>query len=143
MNDKRKIFFDLVQHDGYPPVATESLWATPTSISSEYVLDNIPFFGRTATIGDTVRVEEREGRLWYCATIKRTDRSLIRIVGLDGTDPTSIGDELRRLGCSWELDSPHHLIAVDVPPEALDDLQHTLAEHAKSGAIDYEEAILR
>ncbi len=144
MNDRRKVFFDLEQDEsGYPPVATESLWAIPTEDFLEYVLDNIPFFERVATIGDRIRVEEVAGRIWYRATIGRTDHSLIRIVGLDDKDPISMGMELEQMGCSWELDAAHHLIAVDVPREVLDRAQILLAQHATSGEIDYEEAILR
>ncbi|MEO5727236.1 MAG: DUF4265 domain-containing protein [Byssovorax sp.] len=144
MNKRRKVFFDLEQDEsGYPPVATESLWAIPTENSMEYVLDNIPFFERVATIGDKIRVEEVAGRIWYRATIGRTSHSLIRIVGLDDKDPISVGRELEQMGCSWELDVAHHLIAVDVPHEVLDRARALLAQHAISGEIDYEEAILR
>jgi hypothetical protein len=143
MTNRRKVFFDLEQDgSGYPPVATESMWATPTEVPTEYVLDNIPFFERVATIGDTVRVEEVEGCFCYRETVKRTDHSLIRVVGADVADITQVGKELEGLGCSWELDSVHHLISVDVPPEALERAQALVAERAKSGKIDYEEAIL-
>lgn len=144
MIDRRKIFFQLEQDgSGYPPVATESLWAIPTEVCSEYVLDNIPFFEKVATIGDTVSVEELEGRLWHRATVRRTDHSLIRVVGLSGSAPVAVGKELEALGCAWELDATHHLISVDVPPAALDGVQAVVVERAASGAIDYEEAILR
>jgi hypothetical protein len=144
MNERRKVFFDLEQDEsGYPPVATESLWAIPTEASTEYVLDNIPFFERVATIGDRIRVEEVAGRIWYRATIDRTSHSLIRVVGLDDKDPIHVGRELEQMGCSWELDAAHHLIAVDVPRGVLDRAQNLLAQHVVSGKIDYEEAILR
>jgi hypothetical protein len=144
MNERRKVFFDLeLDESGYPPAATESLWAIPTENSVEYVLDNIPFFERVATIGDKIRVEEVAGRIWYRATICRTSHSLIRIVGLNGKDPIRVGRELEQMGCYWELDAAHHLIAVDVPREVLDRAQALLAQHATSGEIDYEEAILR
>jgi len=117
--------------------------AISTSNPSEYVLDNIPFFQRVATIGDTVTVEELDGRLWHRATVRRTDSSLIRVVGLDGSDPAIVGKELEALGCSWELDASHHLISIDVPSGLLDKVQGVVALHAKSGTIDYEEAILR
>jgi hypothetical protein len=144
MIERRKIFFELEQDgSGYPPVATESLWAIPTDNPTEYILDNIPFFERVATIGDRVAVEELDGRLWHRATVQRSDHSLLRVAGLDGNDPAPVGKELEALGCSWELDAAHHLIAVDVPPGALDRVQAVVARRATSGTIDYEEAILR
>jgi Domain of unknown function (DUF4265) len=144
MSENRKVFFDLEQDEsGYPPVTTESLWGISTEAATEYVLDNIPFFEREATIGDKIRVEEVAGRIWYRATISRTSHSLIRVVGLDDKDPISLGMDLEQMGCSWELDAAHHLIAVDVPPEVLVRVQTLLAQYATSGKIDYEEAILR
>ena len=144
MIDRRKIFFQLEQDaSGYPPVATESLWAVPTKVSSEYVLDNIPFFEKVANIGDTVAVDEVDGRLWHRATVRRTDHSLLRVVGLNGSDPITVGKELEALGCAWELDAAHHLISVDVPPVALERVQALVGERAASGLVDYEEAILR
>ena len=144
MTDRRKIFFQLARDEsGYPPVATESLWAIPTGICSEYILDNIPFFQNVATIGDTVSVEELDGRLWYRATVRRTDRSLIRVVGLGGSAPVAVGKELEALGCAWELGATHHLISVDVPPASFDAAHAVVVKRAASGAIDYEEAILR
>jgi hypothetical protein len=138
------VFFELEQDEsGYPPVATESLWAIGTEKPSEYIVDNIPFFERVATIGDKIFVEEVAGRLWYRATVSRTSHSLIRVVGLDDKDPTTMGMALEQMGCSWELDPAHHLIAVHVPREILVRAQALLAEHATLGEIDYEEAILR
>ena len=144
MSHRRKVFFELERDEaGYPPVATESLWAIGTETPSEYVIDNIPFFERVATIGDRILVEEVAGRIWYRATINRTSRSLIRVVGLDDTDPINVGRALEQMGCSWELDAAHHLIAVDVPREVLEQVQALLAHHATFGKIDHEEAILR
>lgn len=144
MSDRRRVFFELEQDEsGYPPVATESLWAIGTQRPFEYIVDNIPFFERVATIGDTISVEDVAGRLWYRTTIARTSHSLIRVVGLDDEDPTTTGMALEQLGCSWELDAAHHLIAVHVPREVLVHAQALLAEHAARGEIDYEEAILR
>ena len=88
-------------------------------------------------------VEELDGRLWHRATVRRTDHSLIRVVGLGGSAPVAVGKELEALGCTWELDATHHLISVDVPPAFFDAAQAVVVKRAASGAIDYEEAILR
>lgn len=67
-----KVHFRLVQdEDGYPPVAVESVWAQPGMNSREYVLDNLPFFVREATLGDTVLVREEEGHCWFEAVVRR------------------------------------------------------------------------
>ena len=53
-----KIQFNITQDsEGYPPVAVEGVWAMKAPCGS-YVLDNIPFFTRDATFGDTVTAKE-------------------------------------------------------------------------------------
>jgi hypothetical protein len=139
----RKIFFELEQdEDGYPPAASESVWAIPL-VEDRYVIDNIPFFAREATLGDIVEVTEKDGTLYYKSTFKRSGNSLIRIVYLKETDPSVVRDKLKTFGCSSEWDETHHLIAVSVPPEVkLSDVQVFLQDGFEQGNWDYEEPIL-
>ena len=83
MADGVKIHFQLEQdEDGYPPVAVESVWAQPAGQTGEYIVDNVPFFTRDATIGDTVRVREDDGNLWFERVVARSTNSLVRVVML-------------------------------------------------------------
>lgn len=140
-----KIHFRLEQdEDGYPPVAVESLWAQLGLGPGEYVIDNVPFFVREATIGDTVSVRDEDGAHWFSSVISRSRNSLVRIVFFDKSRVEATSEHLVAMGCSTEYLRQHNLMAVSVPAEvALTDVQAYLQSEAGSGSIDYEEPILR
>jgi hypothetical protein len=75
LNAPVRIHFQLEQdEDGYPPVVVESLWAESGENHNEYVIDNVPFFVRVATIGDTVRVREEDGNRWFESLVHRSKK---------------------------------------------------------------------
>jgi hypothetical protein len=139
---RHQIFFELA-HDstGYPPAAHERLWALATEVPLEYLLDNVPFFARTATLGDRIRVHPQSNQLWYRETIIASTNSLIRAIARK--DPLPVKAELERLGCACELSAAYHLVAASVPREKLPQVKARLIEWVKTGEIDYEEALLR
>jgi hypothetical protein len=140
-----KLNFHLEQdEDGYPPASVESLWVTASSNRNEYVLDNVPFFARDATIGDTVRVREEDGQLWFEALVARSENSLLRIVFFDPAYVEEVGGRLEGFGCSIEYLRAHKLMSVSVPGEVeLAAVQAYLQAEASKGHLDYEEPILR
>lgn len=142
-NTYRRIFFELEQdEDGYPPAATESVWAIPQG-GDLYKIDNIPFFIREATLDDVVEAVEQDGALTYKATISRSGNSLIRVVYYKGTDPSELREQIKALGCSTEWDDNHHLISVNVPPHVkLTDVQAFLQQGSEQERFDYEEPLL-
>lgn len=142
-NAHAKIRFRLVQDpDGYPPVAVEGLWATRTPIG--YTLDNIPFFTREATLGDTVSAEAKDGELWFSAILARSRNSLLRVVLFDPSRVDEVRACLSGLGCDTEWDGAHKLIGVNVPGTAnLRAVQEYLQRESGRGWLDYEEPILR
>ncbi|MGE6759579.1 DUF4265 domain-containing protein [Corallococcus interemptor] len=141
----RKVFFRLAQdEDGYPPAGTESLWAI-SSGNGRLVLDNTPFFVPNATLGDEIEVAEEDGQLWYRATARASDNSLIRIVVPKGADVAGIRSTLERLGCTSEFLPAYRLISVNVPGDAsLKAVQQYLEDAISADEIvDYEAPILR
>jgi hypothetical protein len=140
-----KVHFQLVQdEDGYPPAAVESVWAQPTTKPGEYVLDNVPFFARDATIGDVVLVREEDGHLWFNKVVHRSTNSLLRVVFFDRTAVERVNERLVNLGCSTEHLKAHNLLAVSIPDTVnLRDVQSYLQSEAGAGVLDYEEPILR
>ena len=140
-----KVYFRLVQdEDGYPPVAVETLWAKRGANRREYVIDNIPFFARDATIGDTVLVREEDGCRWFERLVRRSRNSLMRVVFFDRTCVERVSEHLVAQGCSTEYLRDHNLLAVNVPDSVnLADVQDYLQAEASTGSIDYEEPILR
>ena len=145
MSSPVKVHFHLSQdEDGYPPVAVESLWAVPGANADEYVIDNIPFFVRDATIGDTVRARDEEGNRWFENLVCSSPNSLLRVVFFDRSRVEEINKRLVALGCSTEYMKQYNILAVSVPESAeLADVQSYLQAEADAGNIDYEEPILR
>jgi hypothetical protein len=130
--------------DGYPPAGVESVWGQPTDTPAEYVVDNVPFFARCATLGDVVQVAEDDQGLWFVGVVRRSGNSLIRVVFFDRSLATSVSKALVDLGCSTEYLAAYGLLAVNVPPEVgLGDVQSYLNTEAGKGALDYEEPLLR
>lgn len=140
-----KIHFHLEQdEDGYPPIAVESLWAEPGPKPSEYVIDNVPFFVREATIGDTVLVRNEDGGYWFDRLLSRSLNSLIRVVFFDRDIINAVSEKLTEMGCSTEYLREHNLMAVNIPSSVtLGDVQAYLQSEAGVGRIDFEEPILR
>lgn len=140
-----RIHFPLVQdEDGYPPVAVETVWASPTVSPHEYLIDNVPFFARDATIGDVVRVREEDGQHWFDGVVHRSTNSLVRVVFFDQESVERISTALVALGCSIERLKEHSLMAVSVPRSTkLTEVQTYLQLETDAGAIDYEEPLLR
>jgi hypothetical protein len=145
MSPSVKLNFELYQDaHGYPPVAVESVWATPAEDVGQFVLDNVPFFVREATIGDTVKALERGSQHWFECVVKRSENSLIRVVFFEPTCVSKVTARLIALGCSVEFLRAHNLLAVSIPVGvALREIQECLAAEAATGSIDYEEPILR
>ncbi len=146
MNRDVKIHFRLEQDDdGYPPVEVESIWAIKGTVENEFVLDNIPFFIRTATVGDTiVALPDDQGNLWFLRTIRKSPNSLVRVVFFQPSAMEEIGAYLVGLGCDVEYFGSHNLLAASIPSSAsFTEVQRYLAQESAKGIIDYEEAIIR
>lgn len=144
MNAAVKINFKIAQDDdGYPPVAVESLWATP--VGGHFVVDSIPFFTRDATVGDLVRaVPDSTGSLWFEGIEHASQSSLIRVVFFKTNYDESVAKRLKALGCGTEGMRAYKLLAIDVPAGVdLADVQDFLRSEALADRLDYEEALLR
>ena len=141
-----KIRFDLVpDEDGYPPFRAETVWARSSERVGVYVIDNIPFFTRDATVGDVVRARRSDGEVVFERVITPSPRSLIRVVVHDPSDAniSTIRKELEGIGCSSEFFSPR-MIGVDIPIDvSLEAVRGYLDELSKRDLVDYEEPILR
>jgi hypothetical protein len=140
----RKVLFRLERDDeGYPPADVEGLWAEETG-DGGFVIDNIPFFAREATLGDVVEARRIGDELFYASTREPSGNSLLRVVLFDGHDPSGLRSDLARLGCSTEQSHLRSLIAVNVPPTIdIGEVRTLLDEGTRNGFWDYEEPILR
>lgn len=96
-----KVVFELPRDkDGWPPAASEGLWAIP--VSPDVVrLDNTPFFVRGVAAGDLIRVHrEADGQLRAAARLQWSGHCTIRIIvfrdGPLGGSRQQVLDMLRR-----------------------------------------------
>ena len=140
-----KVHFRLTQdEDGYPPAAVESVWAEATDRPQEFILENVPFFARAATVGDVVRTKREDDAEWFDSLVKASTNSLVRVVFFDTTALDRVRTRLQELGCEDEYLEPHTLLAVNVPGTAsMSEVRRYLDIETGSGAIDYEEPLLR
>ena len=140
-----KVYFHLEQDaDGYPPVAVESVWASPVGDWGECMLDNVPFFATQATLGDTVRTVDEDGVHWFRSVVKGSLNSLIRLVFFDVGRVAEVREALVGLGCSSEFVDRYNLLAVNIPAtSSLSRVQQYVRSLATEEALDFEEPILR
>lgn len=130
--------------EGYPPIAVESLWGEPTGAPDEYVIVNIPFFARNATLGDTVRAPERDGQRWVEGVVASGAASLLRVLFFEVDRTDEVTAELEALGCETEGLPAYRLVAVSVPADIeLTRVQALLRQRQDRGELDYEEPLLR
>lgn len=139
----RKVVFDLDVEDGYPPVGSEGLWATPLE-NGDYRIDNIPFYAPGVALGDTVSVEEEDGILYATGVVEQAGHSTVRVVFFDAGVVDEVRAALVALGCGWENMKDATFTAVDVPPEAdYDAVVDLLSTRADADELDYEESCIQ
>ncbi|WIG96639.1 DUF4265 domain-containing protein [Myxococcus sp. SDU36] len=139
-----KVYFQLVQdEDDYPPASVESVWAQPGSGVHVFVVGNVPFFTRDATLGDVVLTREVDGQFWFEKVLEYSGNSLIRVAFYNRELIEGVRKGLVALGCEIEFAEQYGLLAVSVPASVnLSDVQEYLQNQAKGGELEYEEPIL-
>jgi len=145
MTSRYKVQFRLVQdEDGYPPFDVESVWAIATSDPDEYIIDNIPFFAREATVGDRVHVTRDGQVLLYGEVVRRTHNSLVRLIFFETDEIPKVRRDLESLGCATEFFGSKPIVAVDVPENVkLTDVRKYLDLLESDEILTYEEPIIR
>jgi Domain of unknown function (DUF4265) len=144
-----KLRFRLEQdEDGWPPVASEGVWARSLP-SGEYELDNVPWFARNFAFGDRVRAEEdEEGVLWIRERTAWSGRYTVRVIPLAAGplegDLQKVIDLFVPLGADCEGALPsYRIVALDLPPEArLAEIKELLRRGTHEGWWEYEEGCI-
>lgn len=130
--------------DGWPPVATERLWAVPLE-GGVVRIDNVPWFVRNLASGDIVRTTtDSDGGLWAAERIQWSGHCTVRVVPLsDGAlagNRQAVLDAFTPLGVEGEGIEQFGLVALDVPPTVdLGEVKRLLDQGAENGWWDYEE----
>jgi hypothetical protein len=143
--ERVRISFKLIQ-DNEPPALkeVERVWAHPGEAEGEYIIDNIPFYAREATIDDVVSVRREADRLWFDQIIRPSKNSLIQVTFRDSRHHEAVETHLAALGCIMEYDESDGVLAVSIPETVdLSRVQSYLRNEANLGDIVYEEPILR
>lgn len=144
-NDFVKVFFHLEQdEDGYPPVATESLWAKRVP-EGGYQLDNVPFYAKGVSWNDIVEAQvDDEGALYFTKVIRPSGHSTIRVMIFNEAEVSPLRKELEKLGCDSERDYVPQLISVDIPPAVdIRNVWNLLEQGLNSDKLEYEDACIQ
>lgn len=128
-----RLCFALDVEDGWPPVATESVWCE--RVGDVYTLVNAPFFINGLAYGDTFIAEpdQTNGYIFEFQIAESFGHSSVWVISSDAMDFKDEKQGLVRLGCSIEGFSTFHLYAVNIPA-AVDSL-------SISPAVDRLEAL--
>jgi hypothetical protein len=142
-----KVVFELPRDkDGWPPAASEGLWAIP--VSPDVVrLDNTPFFVRGVAAGDLIRVHrEADGQLRAAARLQWSGHCTIRIT-VPGRParriPAAGPGHVAPLGATGEGIERYAMVALDIPPGAqIAAIRSLLLQGQRDGWWEYEEGCI-
>ena len=109
----KKIFFKLIVEDGYPPVSEESIWGIELD-NNFFEINNIPFYTKDVSFGDSVSVIEKNEHLYYEKTVKSSGNSTIRIIFFDEEKAEECINYIEKMGCTYEKFSST-FISINIP----------------------------
>lgn len=138
-----KVFFRLERdEDDYPPVDWESLWAVPLG-EGRYRLDNVPFYAKGVSSGDTVMAVSEGGQLVVKRLVEAGGHSTVRVIVYEEAMTSEIREKLQAIGCSTELSNIASFFSVDIPADVeYEAVVALLQDFSDAGKIDYEESAI-
>ncbi|HEX4832600.1 MAG TPA: DUF4265 domain-containing protein [Trebonia sp.] len=143
-----KVVFELPRDgDGWPPVASEGLWAVQVGPDVAR-LDNTPFFALRVAFGDLVRIHPAaDGQLWAGDVLQPSGHCTIRVIpfpdGPLGSSRQRVLDAFAPLGVTCEGAEQFGLVALDVPPEAdLPAVRRLLRDGERGSWWEYDEGCI-
>jgi hypothetical protein len=139
------VVFELSIEDGWPPVASERLWAFHLG-GDRYRVDNVPWFVRDLAVGDVVRAEAPDAHSdpVFVEIVERSDHVTVRVVcfrrgPLQG-DLARALEPFTALGVYGEGAEQYGMLALDIEPsDPLPAIVATLREGVEDGSWEYEE----
>jgi hypothetical protein len=133
--------------DGWPPVASEGVWAVP--LDGDVVrLDNIPWFARNVASGDTFRTStDSDGVRWAADKLAWSGNCTVRVIPFpDGAlagSRQAVLDAFAPLGVDGEGLQQYGIVALNVPPDAdLGAVKRLLGQGVEDDWWDYEEGCI-
>src|SRR5689334_8046615 len=118
--------------DGYPPFETEELEVELRHDGACTVV-GVPVFTDGIAVDDIVSVVQTEDddRWWVTSVMLASGHGTVRVAPLGDTAAEEVVAELAGIGCVAH-DTPHGLVAVDVPPDVDPDALIALLEAGES-----------
>ncbi len=129
-----KLRFALDVEDGWPPVATESVWCNVNDDIFE--LQNAPFFINGLAWGDKFRAipDSVNGCIFDFELVASSGHSLAWVLKSEGTDFSLHKAKLQELGCRVEGFPVYKLWSIDIPATAAEsDVDSLLNEIESQG----------
>ena len=137
--------FELTVEDGWPPVASERLWAFDLG-DDRYQIDNVPWFVRDLAVGDVVRAQVRspDSNPVFDVVLERSDHVTIRLIcfrnGPLGGDLARALEPFTALGVYGEGVAQYGMVALDIEPTApLAAIAAALRRGVEAGSWEYED----
>ncbi|MFI1378054.1 DUF4265 domain-containing protein [Embleya sp. NPDC020886] len=146
-NDRVRVEFQFKQEDGWPPVASEVLWAVPIDVDLVRI-DNVPWFVRDLSLNDTVRTRAgARGALQFVEKVSWSGNCTVRIILYESGEfpggPNGIIGAFARLGVQAEGIEKFGMISLNVPPSAdILGIKGLLARGSEADWWDYEESCI-
>ncbi len=119
----------------------ESVWAHKES--KGYIIDNIPFFATSISLGDMVSVDYEDGVLYFDTLIEESGSSTINLVSYQDATQKDIGIGFEELGCDWEGSHIPSYISINIPKNiSYLSIKNFLEEGVEKRLWDYKEACI-
>ena len=140
-----QVIFELEVEEGWPPVASERVWAYDVG-DNRYVIDNVPWFVPDLAVGDLVRAvsPDSQSHPIFQRLLERSDHVTIRLIcprnGPLAGDLALAKEPFARLGVYAEGVAQYGMLALDVKPgDPLDDIAAVLGAGVDNGSWEMEE----
>lgn len=144
MSEPVELQVPLIQHDGWPPVDVELVWAVLLDAgTAHYRLDTVPAFAIGLAWQDIVVARKRGGVLTFLSVARRSGHSTLRVLLDEATDADEMVAALAALGAGVQRTLIDALLTIDIAPET--DAKPILAwlDAAEArGEADWEEGWL-
>lgn len=144
MNKNVRINFNLeMGEDGYPPVATERLWALPLA-NGNFEIDNIPFYVMKISSGDEVSAANEGAELFFRGLVTPSGNSTFRLLLTDPKSSEVVRKYLTKIHCNSEFNQHVGVIAVEIPHNVdIHPFLEYIVTSQERGELDIEESALR
>lgn len=129
----------LFKHSSFEEESFESAWVK--KIGKEYLLDNLLFYAKEYSLGDSIIIKGIEGEFYANGVKKESGNSLIQILYSDSSIVEENRLKLKQMGYDSELSNFNKLIALNIPySKKYIDIIEYLDKGEHKGLWEYQEA---